>query len=300
MLSNDSKNITASGLTNLFIVYLVWGSTYLAIRIAVREGSGFPPFMLGATRTLVAGLILFLWNYWRRSRLLPTRNELKILIITGILLWIGGNGLVNWAEQHAHSGYAALLVGTMPMFVAIVEAIVDRRPPSPKFIIALLIGFSGLGVLTYPVLQNGSKADLLSIIALLLAPLSWGIGSVIMVRNKIGLSLTLISGYQQLIGAIAFFLISFLLKEPVMNPTGEAWAAWGYLVIFGSVIAFTAFLSALKALPTSIVMTYAYVNPVIAVFLGWLILSEPVNLWTIAGTVLVLLGVAGVFHQKRK
>ncbi len=298
-MQNHEKNISWSGLLHLLVVYIVWGSTYLAIRVAVREGGGFPPFMLGATRTLVAGLLLIGWTYFRKHRLLPTRSEWPILIACGLLLWIGGNGLVNWAEQHANSGFAALLVGTMPLWVAMVESIVDRRPPSFQLIMSLVIGFAGLGVLTYPVIKQGSATDIWSVIALLLAPLFWGAGSVLQVRKPVKLTPAASSGYQQLIGCIAFFLISFVSGEPPLAPTTEAWIAWGYLVIAGSIIAFTSFLYALQLLPTAVVTTYAYVNPVIAVFLGWVILKEQVTVWTIVGTALILAGVAGVFQSKR-
>jgi|GEM_PF-4110292 len=106
-----------AGLAHLSVVYVVRGSTYLAIRVEVREGSGIEPFMLGATRTLAAGFLLLGWNILRRTKLRPTRREAATLLASGLLLWIGGNGLVNWAEQHADSGYAALLVGTMPLWV---------------------------------------------------------------------------------------------------------------------------------------------------------------------------------------
>ncbi len=298
--SPEARAVNLRGFACLLVVYVVWGSTYLAIRIAVREGSGYPPFILGATRTLAAGLLLVAWGVFRHRRILPSPGEWRTLVLSGLLLWVGGNGLVNWAEQHADSGLAALLVGTMPIWVALFEAALDRRRPSLRLIGALLVGFAGLAVLTWPQFTGGKSSGVLAILALLAAPVSWGAGSVLMARRPVRLSPGVSSGLQQLIGAAGFFLISFLVREPSMHPTREAWLAWGYLVVAGSIIAFTSFLMTLRLLPTTLVMTYAYVNPVIAVFLGWLVLSEAITLYTAGGTLLILLGVAGVFEEKRR
>ena len=116
---------------HLGIVYLVWGSTYLAIRVAVREGSGFPPFSMGATRVILAGLLLLGWAALSRKRVRPSRRELLILAGSGLLLWSVGNGLVIWAEQRADSALAALVIGTTPIWAVLIEAALDRRRPSP-------------------------------------------------------------------------------------------------------------------------------------------------------------------------
>jgi drug/metabolite transporter (DMT)-like permease len=288
------------GLFHLVVVYVVWGSTYLAIRIAVREGAGFPPFFMVTMRVLAASLILLAWGRIARSRFRMSRRQWALLAISAVLLWVGGNGLVSWAEKQAHSGYAALLVSTLPLWTAMVEAIIDRKPPSARLIGTLLIGLAGVAVLNGPVLRDGSIGDLFAAGALILAPLFWGIGSIIQRRNPVPVGLEVSSAYQQAIGGVACLLVAFMVREPLPAPTTAAWGAWGYLVLFGSVFAFTSFVKALSLLPTNIVMTYAYVNPVIAVFLGWIILAEPITWWTVGGTVLIVLGVMGVFHEKRR
>jgi drug/metabolite transporter (DMT)-like permease len=291
---------TWSGLANLLIVYVVWGSTYLAIRVAVQPGAGFPPFTLAATRTLVASLIMFALAALTRQRLRPTRSELGLAAASGLLLWVGGNGLVSWAEQRIPSALTALIIGATPLGVALVEAIVDRRLPSIKLALALLVGFAGIGLLSAPVLVNGVRADGLSILALITAALSWGAGSVLQSRRQGALPPLVSAGYQHLFGCLGLSLVVLLRGEPWPTPTPAAWLAWGYLVVVGSVISFTAYVRALRLLPTSLVATYAYVNPVIAVFLGWLILREAVTGWIIAGSALVLLGVAGVFRWRAR
>lgn len=296
--SRREPRIAWAGLIPLFAVYLIWGSTYLAIRLTVREGAGFSPFTMGAMRTAAGGGLLLLGAACAHSRPRLTKEELFVLAASGIFLWTGGNGLVIWAEQRTASGYAALFVGLTPIWVAVIEAFLDRRLPSWLLAGSLLTGFAGLGVLSLPLLAAGTKADFFSILALLLASVSWAAGSVLQNRKPPQVSPLVSSGYQHLFGGLGFAAAALLLREPLPHPTSEAWYAWGYLVVFGSIVAFTSYIQALRLLPTSIAMTYSYVNPVIAVFLGWLILHEPVTAWTMAGTALVLLGVAGVFRDR--
>jgi drug/metabolite transporter (DMT)-like permease len=297
-MRHTDQRLPLRGLAHLLVVYLVWGSTYLAIRVLVRDGGGFPPFLLGASRTLLAATCLLVWNGIRRNRIRPTVAEWRTLVPAGLLMWVGGNGLVNFGEMRAASGYAALLVGTMPMWVALIEAIADRRPPSLSLLGSLGIGFAGLGVLCWPVIRKGPTADLWSVVALISAPLCWGLGSILQMRRPVDLGPTASAGVLQLVGGIGFIGVSILLREPWPTPEPLAWAAWGYLVVAGSIFAFTSYLTALRLLPLRIVTTYSYANPVIAVFLGWLILGEKITGWTLGGTALVLAGIAGVFHTR--
>ena len=292
----DSKRkITPAGLINLFSVYLIWGSTYLAIRVGIREGSGFQPFWFGALRVLVAGTLLVLWGVLRKKQVIPSRSDLLILAASGLLLWIAGNGLVILAERRLDSGLAALIVASTPIWVALFESILDQKLPSPILVISLVTGFGGIVILSYPLLSSGVQADILSILALLAASFSWSSGLVLQSRKPVSVSRSVSSGYQQLFGGVFFTLIALAVREPLPTPTGEAWLAWGYLVVFGSLIAFTSFVSALQLLPASLVTTYAYVNPVIAVLLGWLILREPITSWTVTGGLFVLAGVTGIY-----
>lgn len=296
--ASASATVDRRGLFHLAVVYVVWGSTYLAIRVAVREGGGFPPFTLAFLRVVTAGTILLAWGALRGARLRLTRPEAVVLAGSGVLLWLGGNGLVTWAEKHADSGLAALLVAVMPIWGALLEAVVDRRRPSWKLSGSLLIGFLGVGILTWPILREGVAADVASVAALLLAPFWWALGSLWLTRRRPDLEIRVVSGWQHLFGAAAFLLVSRILGEPLPHPTPQAWAALGYLTLFGSVFAFTSYITILKLLPMQVAMTYAYANPVIAVILGKLILGEPFTVWTAAGTGLVLAGIAGVFRNK--
>jgi drug/metabolite transporter (DMT)-like permease len=286
------------GLLNLLVVYVVWGSTYLAIRVAVREGAGFPPFTMAMMRVFAASAVLLAWARLRKERVGLTRAELLLMAGSGVLLWVGGNGLVTWAEMRASSGLAALLVAAMPIWGELINMSIDRRLPSLRMAGSILLGFLGVGLLTWPILRAGIRADVLAVVALLAAPFFWALGSIWYQRRRSELSTRAVSGWQQLLGGMGFLAVVLLRGEPRPQPTQEAWTAWAYLAVFGSVIAFTAYMTTLRRLPYRIVMTYAYVNPVIAVLLGWLVLGESVTRFTLAGAALVVAGVAGIFNNR--
>lgn len=291
-------SISAAGLVHLAVVYVVWSSTYLAIRMTVQPGAGFPPFMMGLMRVVASAVILLGWARLRGERLRLRREEGLVLGISGVLLWTGGNGLVSWAEQRMASGLTALILGSTPIAVALLEGFIDRKAPSKNTVVSLLLGVAGVGLLAYPQIKNGAEADLVAILALAGALLSWGSGSVLQSRRPVEVSARVSAGYQMAAGGIGFIFISSSIGEPLPTPTLEAWLAWGYLVVIGGVLAFTSYVSALRMLPMKVVMTYAYVNPVLAVVLGWAVLGEAITAWTVGGSLLVLIGVAGVFRER--
>ncbi len=293
-----NEPLNRAGLFHLMVVYLVWGSTYLAIRVAVREGAGFPPFTLAFMRVMAASVILLTWAWLKGDRLRLTRSEFLLMLGSGILLWVGGNGLVTWAEMRASSGLAALLVAAMPIWGELINAVTDRKLPSARMLGAILLGFVGVGVLSTPILRQGTQADVLGVVALLLAPFFWALGSIWFQRRKPDLTIRAVSAWQQICGGMGFLVVILIRGEPLPTPTSEAWLAWGYLVLFGSVVAFTSYMATLRLLPYQVVMTYAYANPVIAVFLGWLLLGEEVTGYTLTGAALVVAGVAGIFNNR--
>ena len=285
---------------HLLIVYILWGSTYLGIRVAVQEGSGFPPMIMSATRVFAGSLILIaLARFIKKQSLRLTKEEWVVLSISGLALWWGGNGLLAIAEMTVPSGYAALIISCTPIWVAIIESILDKKRPSFFLVISLLIGVAGIAVLNWPAIIAGNLNDLKGLFLLIIAGLSWGAGSIYQKRKNIHTTPEISSAVQQFTGGIALLITSFIISEPTMNPVPSAWWAWGYLIIFGSVIAFTSFVKALKLLPPNIVFTYAFVNPVVAIVLGFIILGEPITPWTFAGATLVLVGVLGVFKEQK-
>lgn len=296
--STSARALTWAGLSHLLVVYAAWSSTYLAIRIAVRDGSGFPPFSMACARFLAAGVLLLAWAQLHRGGLALSWKDLTFAAVTGSLFFLGGNGLVTWAERSADSGYAALLVASAPIWVALIESALRRTRPSAFLVASLGVGFAGVGLLTAPAVAGSVPVDVLSVLALVIAPITWAIGSVIQQRRSAGVDPYASSGAQQVCGALALAAVALLVGEPLPHPTTEAMLAWGYLVVFGSILGFTSFVRALQLLPANVAMTYAYVNPVGAVLLGWVVLQEPITGWTVAGAALVLLGVAGVFRAR--
>jgi drug/metabolite transporter (DMT)-like permease len=295
-----NEQLSRKGLFHLFIVYIVWSTTYLGMRIGVSPENGFPPFIFGAIRMIAGAMILFALARLQKSPLRPNRHELVTLFLVGNLLWMGGNGLVLYAVQFAGAGFASLVVSSAPIWATVLEVILYKKKTSPLLIASLFVGFFGVAALSVPAIGKGNYQDALAVLALLFAAVSWALGSVAQTHRPVNLPPQVMSAYHQLFAGAGFLLVSLVLGEATPQPTTAAWLAWGYLVFFGSVIAFTSYIYSLKLLPINIAMTYAYVNPVIALFLGWLLLDEPIGGWTLLGAALVIVSVIGIFRSKRQ
>lgn len=295
-MSSHEHKLPWSGLAHLGVVYVVWGSTYLAMRETAL--GGFPPLIMAAGRTLIAASVLMLIAKFIGLRIALTKREALLLAASGLLLWVGGNGFVATAEKRIASGYAALIVGSTPIWPPIFEFILDRRKPTGRLLLSLFVGFIGLGVLVWPMLQRDARADLPSALMLVFATFSWAVGTLLLQRRPVNLPPISTSAWQQTFGGVALGMASLALGEPTPEPTNAALIAWGYLIVFGSLISFTSYITMVRVLPMQVAMTYAYVNPVIAVILGSLILKEPVTGTMIAGMALVIAGVAGIFHER--
>ncbi|MEV4181144.1 EamA family transporter [Streptosporangium canum] len=282
----------------LAIVYVVWGSTYLAIRIAIET---VPPLLSGAMRfstaALVLGAALLLLRGWRAFRM--TWKELGGAALVGLLLLNAGNGLVAVAEQHISSGLAALLVASVPLWLVIFR-IVARDMPQVLTLAGVLIGFGGVAVLSLT--GGGSAADSTGIVIILLASMSWSAGSFLSARIPMPANPFVASTVEMAAGGIGLALTSTVMGEhlDLGAISGRSWAALAYLVVMGSLVAFTAYVWLLGAAPISLVSTYAYVNPVVAVALGALVLSEPVTTSMVAAGLVIVLGVALVVSTERR
>ncbi len=261
----------------LLALYIIWGSTYLAIRFAVET---IPPFMHASLRFLISGAILYIWRRMAGDEA-PTVGNWKATAIVGAALLLGGNGLVAWAEQTVPSGIAALMISTSPFWLVLFEAVRSGGvKPTWQSIVGLILGFGGVFLLIGPaeILGTSGRFDTFGIILLLLAPISWSMGSIYARSADMPKSTLLGTGMEMLTGAVALFLVSLVKGElngfSVGQVSTQSWLGLLYLITFGSLVGFVAYGWLLHNAPVSLLSTYAYVNPVVAVFLGWLFANE--------------------------
>ena len=274
-------------------VYFIWGSTYLGIQIAIET---MPPFLLAAVRFLLAGAILVAWARWQ-GEALPGRSSWTTAALLGTLFFVFGNGLVVWAEQHVPSGRTALLASTSPIWIVILESGLDRwRRPPVRVLAGIGLGMIGLILLASPNLGETSGAvSLGGILALLGASLAWAVGSVLAHRHHLPASPAMATGMKMLGGGAQLVVVALVAGETRGFSAGQvsrgSWAAFVYLVIFGSIIGFTAFAYLLRVSTPQMVGTSAYVNPLVAVFLGWSLAHEVVTTKMLLGAAISLGGV---------
>lgn len=292
-MESAARPSRAATLLAFATIYLVWGSTFLAIRVGVRE---VPPFLLAALRFLVAGAALYLWMLARGERA-PTARQWASAFTLAFLIFVLDYGLLFWAEQRVPSGIAAVMMATIPVFMALFEiAILRTQSLTMRLGLALFIGIAGVGVLVSNSLHlGGAPIDRAGAAALLVASVSWSLSSSLTRKLELPPSKVMSSGAQMLAGGILLLLTASLLGElrgfhPAAVSSG-AWLSLAYLIVAGSILAFTAYVWLIHHESPTKVGTYAYVNPVVAVLVGHYLGGESLDLRTIAGTLLVLAGV---------
>jgi len=280
-------------------VYLVWGSTYLAIRFAIET---IPPFLMAACRYLTAGALLYGWARWRGAPR-PSLLHWRSAVLVGAFLLLGGNGGVVWAEQRVDSGLAALLISTEPLWIVLFFWLSSgRKRLDGRVIAGLMLGFTGVMLLVRP--GASGSVDLLGAAALVLASLSWAWGSLYGQKAALPDSPLASTGMQMLGGGALLLVASALTGEPgrfVLSAVStRSLLALAYLVVFGAIVAFTAYVWLLRVAPPVLVSTYAYVNPVVAVFLGWAFAGEPLTRGTMVAAAVILGGVVLITTSQGK
>jgi drug/metabolite transporter (DMT)-like permease len=284
------------------IIYFVWGSTFLAIRIGVRE---VPPFLLAAMRFLLAGLAIYLWMR-ARGEDPPTARQWMSAFLLASLIFVLDYGLLFWAEQRVPSGLAAVMLATIPAFMALSEIIILRTQRlTIRLGLALLIGLVGVAALmNHSFDLGGAPIDTAGAIALIIAALGWSVASALTLKMQLPSSKVMNSGAQMLAGGVLLTVTSAALGEfRAFHPATVSRAAWislFYLIVAGSIIAFTAYVWLIHHESPTKVGTYAYVNPVVAVLLGYLFAGESLGLRTILGTLFVLISVVVITTTPRK
>ncbi len=275
----------------LIAIYLAWGSTYLAIHYAVAS---IPPFFMTGTRFLVAGIILYTWRRLAGDPR-PTARQWRSSVIIGNLLLVGGIGGVSWAEQYVPSGISALIIAATPLWIVLIEAV---RPggtrPTKLTMLGILTGLAGIVILIDPGKSSGQAEgyNILGIAALLLAAFSWAAGSIYSHSADLPQSASLGTGMELLAGSAGSYLIGLLTGEAsrvsLANITLSSAGGLAYLIVVGSLIGFVCYTWLLRVAPTALVVTYAYVNPLIAVVLGSLLAQEVLSTKVVMATPLIL------------
>ena len=284
------------------IIYLVWGSTFLAIRVGVRE---VPPFLLAGLRFLIAGLILFGWMH-AKGTVWPTAREWFSATLLAVLIFVLDYGLLFWAERRVPSGIAAVMMATIPVFMTLSEILfLKTQRLTPRLGSALLVGIGGVLVLVSRSISFGdSPIDSIGAVALIVAAIGWSVGSALTRKLPLPSSKAMSSGAQMLMGGVLLTLTSAALGEfrgfRVEAVSIKAWLALAYLIVAGSIIAFTAYVWLIHHESPTKVGTYAYVNPVVAVLLGYFLGGEGLSLRTIVGTMLVLVSVVVITTTPKK
>lgn len=274
-------------------VYVLWGSTYLCIRIGIES---FPPLILAGVRHLVAGALLYpIFHGTAENK--PTAANWRTAIVAGTLLLFVGNGGVSWAELTVPSGIAALLVATVSLWLVIVDWL---RPggarPVPRVVVGLLIGFAGMALLVGPAhLGSSGRVDPRGAVVLVVASLAWACGSLYSKHGEMPCSPMLGVAMQSIAGGIVLLIVAGFTGEfgqLHLNAISlRSWLALGYLIVFGSGMGFSAYIYILQKSTAARVATYAFVNPVVALFLGWLILGEAITVRTVVAAAVILTAV---------
>lgn len=281
-------------MTAFAAVYLAWGSTYLAIRYAIET---LPPFLMASARFLIAGSLMYAWARWRGAPS-PAPKHWRSTLFVGCLLLLGGNGSVVWAEQRIPSGLAALLVAMAPVWIVMVDILWRKAArPGGKVIGGLILGLAGLILLAGPGMLLGSqRLDLVGVGVLVFGSMSWAVGSIYSRVTSLPESHSLATAMEMLGGSVCLIVMSLVTGEwSGFSPGAVSLAsilAVLYLVVFGSLIGFNAYIWLLGATTPARATTYAYVNPVVALFLGWAIAREPVSPRTLVSAAVIVAGVA--------
>ena len=279
-------------------IYVIWGSTYLFNKIAVTE---LPPFFLASIRFFIAGILMILLAIISKQNLSISKKQLSNSVIASFFFLIYGNGVFVWALRYVDSGFGALVASTQPLFVLFLLRLIDRKPLQKKSIIGVCLGMIGMYILVSQQELTTSEGSLLGIFMMLTCVLSWSYGSVFVSKADLPKSFMVTTGYQMLTAGFVLSIISLSINEEWTSPltwSTDVQFSMFLLIFFGGVIAFSAFNYLLKVVSPEKVSTSAYVNPVIALFMGWYFLDEVFTSQSIIASVILLTGVYFITSRK--
>lgn len=282
-----------------FAIYVIWGSTYLLNKIAVVE---LPPFFLASFRFMTAGIIIFAIAKWMKLSLAITRKQLVNSVFSGFLFLVYGNGVFVWSLKYVDSGFAALEASTQPLFVLLLMRLIDNKKMKVNSIIGIALGILGMYILVSQQEFVSQEGSLLGIFMILTCVLSWSYGSVFVSKADLPANYFVSTAYQMISAGILLSITSLVFGETWTSPLDWSTSVkWSMLLlsVFGSVVAFTSFNYLLKIVSPEKVSTSAYVNPIIAILLGWYILDESVSLQTMIAACVLLTGVYFITTKRK-
>ncbi|RSL17209.1 drug/metabolite transporter (DMT)-like permease [Edaphobacter aggregans] len=294
--SSSTRSFDLRVVMAFLAIYVLWGTTFLAIRIAVHE---VPPLFAAGVRFFTAGVLLYVFTRLRGT-IGPTRLEWKNLAVIGFVMFVAEYGPLFWAEKYLTSGLTSILAATVPLITIALEMLVFHMQPFRWGVMgATLLGFFGVGVLVLP--NNGGNVALVPCLAVLLGSMGWALGSVLQRRMKMPASRPLTSGGAMMLGGAGLLMLSGMFGElhPFPHVSLRAALALGYLITCGSLLAFTAFVWLLGRMPASKISSHAYVNPVVAVALGYFVAKEQLTGRTLVGAAIVLVSVFLILRTNR-
>ena len=280
-------------------IYIIWGSTYLFNKIAVSE---LPPFFLASIRFFIAGVLMIGLAIFSKQKLSISKKELLNSVAASFFFMVYGNGVFVWALKYVDSGFGALLASTQPLFVLFLLKLIDRKPFQKKSLIGVALGMFGMFLLVNQRELTTPEGSLLGIFMILTCVLSWSYGSVFVSKAELPKSFLVSTGYQMLAASFILLTGSFSINEHWSSPltwSSNVQIAMLMLIIFGGVVAFTAFNYLLKVVSPEKVATSAYVNPVIALFMGWYFLDEKLTTQSLIASLILLTGVYFITSRKR-
>ena len=297
MKINNSKLLVVLA---FFAIYVIWGSTYLFNKIAVTE---LPPFFLASIRFISAGVLIMIIAKYLKFKIAITKKQFLNTLIAGFLFLVYGNGVFVWALRYVDSGFAALLAATQPLFVLFLMRLIDRKSMQKKSIIGVLLGLLGMYLLVSQKNIATSEGSALGIFMIFTCVLSWSYGSVFVSKADLPKNFFVSTGYQMLTAGTLLFFGSLLFKETWVSPldwSEDVKLSMAFLIFFGGIVAFTSFNYLLKNVSTEKVATSAYINPIIAMLLGWYVLDERLSLQSIIASAVLLTGVYFINSRKRR
>ncbi len=292
---------------HLLAIYIVWGGAYLAVKICVSGPAMVTVFQLQSVRMWGASLLLSLVALMRCGPpRRPTRSDLMICAASGILMWVAGNGLATLASKHATSSFIVMAMGAIPLFSCLLELLIARRVPSLRVVAGLCLGLAGLFLVVSPTLFEAHSAIIepgygtFTVAILIAAGISWSLGTIVQRPLMQRMATEWAAAFQMLSAALVLTVFAGFEHAPLPEaPSLRQWLAFGFLLVFASVIGLTSYIRVLRAFTPTVATTFAYVNPIIGVLLGWIILDETLSPISLAGLAVVLTSIAIVLSGRR-